>query len=210
MDNPSLSPPSPASSGEEGEILTPAQRVPAATTPPPAAPPPAPTASDSHPPSGEGELDIELAKARFGDYLRRMEKKDNKGKAKNSSTRAAPPLVPQSSESAPAAPAAATPSTSTQYMQGNYYGAVPQHPYSTGMFPSSNPQPWAAGGAYGGIQGPPRYPNPYTLHQNYQIPQQPIVPPWYVNQWTMLPDQRFGVPQPAMDKNWFYNQPQHG
>ena len=78
------------------------------------------------------------------------------------------------------------------------------------MFPPSNPHPWAAGGAYGGIQGPPRYPNPYTLHQNYQMPQQPIVPPWYVNQWTMLPDQRFGVPQPAMDKNWFYNQPQPG
>ena len=75
MENPSLSPPSPASSGDGGEILTPAQRGPAATLP--STPPPAPTASDSHPPSEEAELDIELAKARFGDYLRRMEKKDD-------------------------------------------------------------------------------------------------------------------------------------
>ena len=210
MENSSFSPASPASSGDRGEILTPGQRG-GGDPPPSSTPPPVPTPSESHPPSEEAVLDIELAKSRFGEILRTLERKDTKGKAKGSRpTSAGPSFVPQSGGSAPAEAAAATPSASTQYMQGNYYGTVPQHPYSTGMFPPSNPQPWAAGGPYGGIQGPPRYPNPYTLHQNYQMPQQPIVPPWYVNQWTMLPDQRFGVPQPAMDKNWFYNQPQPG
>ena len=209
MDKPSHSPPSSDSSGDEGETLTPVQRGAAATlpsSPPPVVPPPAPTASDSHPAPDEAWIDIELAKARFGDYLKRMEKKDNKGKAKNSSTRAAPPLVPQSGDSAPAAPAATNPSTSNQYTQGSYYGTAPQQPQNTGMFPPPNPHPWAAGGSFGGTQGQTRFSNPFPGHQSFHMPQQPAVPHWFPNQWAALPDQGFGVPQPAMDRQWPFNQ----
>ena len=85
MDKPSHSPPSSDSSGDEGETLTPVQRGAAATlpsSPPLVVPPPASTASDSHPAPDEAGIDIELAKARFGDYLKRVEKKHYKGKAK--------------------------------------------------------------------------------------------------------------------------------
>ena len=206
MDNSSFSPVSPASSGDRGEILTPGQRG-GGDPPPSSTPPPVPTPSEGHPPSEDTVLNIELAKSRLGELLRTLERKDTKVKAKGSRPpSAAPSSMPQSSGSAPAAAAAATPSTSSHHMQGNHHGTVPPHPYSAGMFPPPSPQPWAAGGAYGGMQGPPRYPNPYTMHQqqHYQMPQQPIVPPWFFNQWTMLPDQRFGVPQPAMDQNCFF------
>ena len=99
--------------------------------------------------------------------------------------------------------------------------AVPPHPYThqAGMFPPPNPHQWAPGGAYGGIRGPPRFPNPYTMHQQpqamhqqqqqpmHQLPQQPMAHPWLYNQWTMLPDNRYGVPQNEMDQNWFIPNP---
>ena len=213
MDKPSHSPPSSDSSGDEGEVLTPAQRDSAATlpsSPPAAVPPPAPADPVSHPAPEDARIDLEFVKARFGEYLRRVEKKDNKGKAKKSSTKATPPLASQSGNGAPATPAATFPSTFNQYTQGSHYGTAPQQPQNTGMFPPPNPHPWAAGGTYGGTQGQPRFSNPFSGHQSFHMPQQPAVPHWFPNQWAALPDQGFGVPQPAMDRHWSFNQPQHG
>ena len=116
------------SSDEECEVLTPAQRVstaePAPPTPrdsaaTPTEPPPAPAdtaapADPINPPAPKvPKIDAEFVKARFGDYMRRAEKKkDNKGKAKNSSNKASSPLASQSGNGAPAPAAATFPSTS--------------------------------------------------------------------------------------------------
>ena len=83
MDKPSLSPSSSDSSDEECEVLTPAQRD-SAATPPAAGPPPAPADPVSHPAPEDPRINLEYFKARFGEYLRKVEKKDNKGRAKNS------------------------------------------------------------------------------------------------------------------------------
>ena len=85
MDKPSHSPPSSDSSGDEGETLTPVQRGAAATL---SSSPPLVVRHrllqllTSHPAPNEAGIVIELAKARFGDYLKRVEKKHYKGKAK--------------------------------------------------------------------------------------------------------------------------------
>ena len=210
MDKPSLSPSSSDSSDEECEVLTPAQRD-SAATPPAAGPPPAPADTINHPAPEVPKIDAEFVKARFGEYMRKVEKKkDNKGKAKNSSNKATSPLASQSGNGAPAPAAATFPSTSNQYTQGSHYSTAPQQPQNTGMFPPPNPHPWAAGGSFGGTQGQPRFSNPFPGHQSFHMPQQPAVPHWFPNQWAALPDQGFGVPQPAMDRHWSFNQPQHG
>ena len=187
------------------------------------------TVPGGHPPSYDSLLDIELAKSLVEQYKRSLERKDTNVRAKG---RFPPSAVqsprPQSSGGASAA-AAAAPSTSTPHMKGERHGTVPPHPYThqAGMFPPPNPHQWAPGGAYGGIQGPPRFPNPYTMHQQpqamhqqqqqpmHQLPQQPIAHPWLYNQWTMLPNNGYGAshtmgPQHAMDQNWFIPSPTYG
>ena len=57
-------------------------------------------------------MDAEFVNARFGDYMRRSEnKKDYKGKAKNSSCKESSPLAFQSGIDTPAPEAAFIPST---------------------------------------------------------------------------------------------------
>ena len=43
--------------------------------------------------------------------------------------------------------------------------------------------------------------------QMHQLPQQQLAHLWFYNQWTMLPDNRYGVPQNEMDQNWFIPNP---
>ena len=176
MDKPSHSPPSSDSSDEEGEVLTPAQRG-SAATPPAAVPPPAPADPVSHPAPEDPRIDLEFVKARFGEYLRKVEKKDNKGKAKNSSNKATSPLASQSGNGAPA-PAAAT-FPSNQYTQGSHYSTAPQQPFNTGMVPPPNPMPWAAGGPFDGTQGQTSFSNPFLGFQSFNMPQQSAVPHWF-------------------------------
>ena len=142
--------------------------------------------------------------------MRRAEKKkDNKGKAKNSSNKASSPLASQSGNGTPAPTAATFPSTSNQYTQGSHFSTAPQQPFNTGMVPPPNPMPWGAGGPFSGTQGIPSFSNPFSGF-NFNMPQQSAVPHWFHNQWTALPYQGFGVTPPAMDKHWSFNQPQHG
>merc|ERR1739842_167198 len=119
-----------------GEGLTPAQRDRAT-----AGPPPAPADTINHPAPEVPKIDAEFVKARFGEYMIKVEKKDNKGKAKNSSNKATSPLASQSGNGAPAPAAATFPSTSNQYTQGSHYGTAPQQPQNTGMFPPPNRHP---------------------------------------------------------------------
>ena len=231
MDKPSLSPSSLTkqmfgdSSDEECEVLTPAQRVstaePAPPTPrdsaaTPTEPPPAPAdtaapADPINPPAPKvPKIDAEFVNARFGAYMRRAEKKkDNKGKAKNSSNKASSPLASQSGNGTPAPTAATFPSTSNQYTQGSHFSTAPQQPFNTGMVPPPNPMPWGAGGPFSGTQGLPSFSNPFSGF-NFNMPQQSAVPPWLHSQWTALPYQGLGVAPPAMDRYWSFNQPQHG
>ena len=90
MDNSSFSTVSRASPGDRGEILTPGQRG-GGDPPPSSTPPPVPTPSESHPPSEETVLNIELAKSRLGELLRTLERKDTKVKAKGSRPPSAAP-----------------------------------------------------------------------------------------------------------------------
>ena len=97
MDKPSLSPSSLTrqmfgdSSDEECEVLTPAQRD-SAATPPAAGPPTASADTINHPAPEVPKIDAEFVKARFGEYMRKVEKKkDIKGKAKISSFKASSP-----------------------------------------------------------------------------------------------------------------------
>ena len=187
-----------------------------AATPPAAGPPPAPADPAApadpinHPAPEVPKIDAEFVKARFGDYMRRAEKKkDNKGKAKNSSNKASSPLASQSGNGAPAPAAATFPSTSNQYTQGSHYSTAPQQPFNTGMVPPPNPMPWGAGGPFSGTQGLPSFSNPFSGF-NFTMPQQSAVPPWLHSQWTALPYQGLGVAPPPMDRYWSFNQPQHG
>ena len=110
--------------------------------------------------------------------MRKVEKKkDIKGKAKNSSIKASSPLASQSGIGAPA-PAAAT-FPSIQYTQSSHYSTAPQQPFNTGMVPPPNPMPWAAGGPFGGTQGQPRFSNPFSGFQSFNMPQQSAVPHWF-------------------------------
>ena len=106
MEKPSLSPSSSDSSDEECEVLTPAH----VTAPLPHRQRGRPTPADTinHPAPAVPKIVAEFVKARFGDYMRKVEKnKDIKGKAKYSSDKASSPLASQSGIGAPA-PAAAT------------------------------------------------------------------------------------------------------
>ena len=209
------------SSDEEDEVLTPSQRSSSAE---PAPPPrdnaatssetaaPADTAAPTDPinPSASKvpKIVAEFVIARFSAYKRRA-KKDNKGKAKNSSYKASSPSASHSGIGTPAPDTATIPSTYNQYNQGSHSSTAPQQPFNTGMAPPPNPMPWGAGGPYSGTQGLPSYSNPFSGF-NFTMPQQSAVPPWLHSQWTALPYQGLGVAPPPMDRYWSFNQPQHG
>ena len=136
-----------AASAPRGSAATP----PAAGPPRAPADPAAPADPINHPAPKVPKIDAEFVNARFGAYMRRAEKKkDNKGKAKNSSYKASSPLASQSGIGAPAPDAATIPSTSNQYTQGSHFSTAPQQPFNTGMVPPPNPMPWAAGGPFVG------------------------------------------------------------
>ena len=208
MDKPSLSPSSSDSSDEECEVLTPAQRD-SAATPPAAGPPPAPADTINHPAPEVPKIDAEFVKARFGEYMRKVEKKkDIKGKAKNSSIKASSPLASQSGIGAPAPAAATFPSTSihkaviiAQLLNNHLilewfllltpcHGPQEDHLVALKDSPDS--------------QIPSQGSRALICHSNQQFPT------GLLNQRTALPYQGFGVTPPAMDRHWSFNQPQHG
>ena len=225
MDKASLSPSSLIkqcfgdSADDDCEVLTPGQGVKTPEPAPPTTrggaeapsetqPPPSDTAASTdstNPPASKvPRMDAEYVNARFGDYMRRSErKKDYKGKAKNSSRKEPSPLASQSGIGTPAPEAASIPSTPYQYTQASHFNAAPQLQYYTGMVPPPNSMPWGVGGPYGGTQGIPSYSNPFSEF-NFTMPQQSAIPPWLHSQWTALPFQGLGVAPPG------YLQPQHG
>ena len=225
MDKASLSPSSLTkqcfgdSADDDCEVLTPGQGVKTPEPAPPTTrggaeapsetqPPPSDTAASTdstNPPASKvPRMDAEYVNARFGDYMRRSErKKDYKGKAKNSSRKESSPLASQSGIGTPAPEAASIPSTPYQYTQASHFNAAPQN---TGMVPPPNSMPWGVGGPYSGSQGLPNFSG-----FNYSMPQHPAVPPWLHSQWTAaMPYLGLGVAPPPMDRHWSFNQPQHG
>ena len=161
--------------------------------------------------------------------MRRAEKKkDNKGKAKNSSNKASSPLASQSGNGAPAPAAATFPSTSIH--KAVIIAQLLNNHLILEWFLLLNPMQWGAGGPFSGTQGLPSFSNPFSGFQSFimpqqsavphwlltselrchSMPQQSAVPPWLHSQWTALPYQGLGVAPPAMDRYWSFNQPQHG
>ena len=102
-------------------------------------------------------------------------------------------------------------SSSFPHLQGERHGSAALNKLACFLHPHP-PHQWVPGGEYGGIQGNPRLPKPlfHAQAQKHQLPQQQLAHLWFYNQWTMLPDNRYGVPQHAMDQNWSIPNPNYG